>query len=160
MSQRTLSRQVALQSYSWSELPGWLTELAEEARLARSRSYAPYSKFPVGSALRLNDGTLVGGANQENAAYPSGLCAERTALFFAGTQYPAKAVENLYICVKPDAAQMPFPCGACLQVMVETENRQGSEMTIWLEEPGGQRVWKAQGVKQFLPFAFVKEHLA
>ena len=103
-------------------------ELSEEDRLlvqraieATASSYSPYSHFAVGAALRLADGTIVIGSNQENAAFPSGLCAERTAIFAAGATHPDQAVTTLAIAARNEAgrtAEPVSPCGACRQVIV------------------------------------------
>ena len=122
---------------------------------AQKGSYSPYSHFQVGAALRLADGTLIKGANQENAAYPSGLCAERTALFYAGANYPDVAANTLAIagsdkgvlCESPAS-----PCGACRQVMAETQKRHGRPLkTIWV---GSKRIRKFYSVDDILPFIF------
>lgn len=109
--------------------------LVDAAKQATRRSYAPYSHFHVGAAAQLIDGTIVTGANQENAAYPSGLCAERTALFCAGSSHPGMAVTALAIAAHTgdDFTLMPIaPCGACRQVMLETEQRGGHPIRVLL----------------------------
>ena len=130
-------------------------ELVAMALEAQKGSYSPYSRFQVGAALRLADGTIIKGANQENAAYPSGLCAERTALFYAGANYPDVAADSLAIagsdkgvlCESPAS-----PCGACRQVMAETQKRFGRPLkTIWV---GSKRIRKFQSVDDILPFIF------
>ena len=101
---------------------------------ATARSYAPYSHFSVGAAALLNNGTIVTGTNQENAAYPSGLCAERTTLFYANSQYPDPPVNTLAIAARTekDFIETPIPpCGAC-QVILETEKRYGQPIRILL----------------------------
>lgn len=103
--------------------------LADAAKEACHTSYSPYSHFHVGCALRLDNGIIMKGSNQENAAYPSGMCAERTVLFHAGAAYPQSAVAALAIAahtVNGFTATPCPPCGACRQVMLETENRQGN----------------------------------
>ena len=110
-------------------------QLIDAAREAATRGYAPYSRFNVGAAVRLIDGTIVTGNNQENAAYPSGICAERTALFWAGSQHPDKAVVTLAIAARNDSVELPVPippCGACRQVILETEQRHNRPMRIIL----------------------------
>lgn len=117
------------------------------------RAYAPYSQFCVGAAVRLTGGIVVTGSNQENAAYPSGLCAERTALFYAGSQYPDLAVEALALVAlnKSGRVQRITPCGACAQVLIECANRSkpfrlllcGKDETIVLDD-----------CRHILPFAF------
>ena len=122
---------------------------------AKKGSYSPYSHFQVGAALRLEDGTVIKGANQENAAYPSGLCAERVVLFYAGANYPDVAADTLAIagsdkgvlCESPAS-----PCGACRQVMAETQKRHGRPLkTIWV---GSKRIRKFYSVDDILPFIF------
>ena len=130
-------------------------ELVTQALEAQKGSYSPYSHFQVGAALKLADGTVVKGANQENAAYPSGLCAERTALFYAGANYPDVAADTLVIagsdhgvlCESPAS-----PCGACRQVMAETQKRQGSPLQVILV--GSKRIRKFHCVDDLLPFIF------
>lgn len=136
-----------------SEPDRLLVEAAKEATL---RSYAPYSHFHVGAALRLADGSLVTGTNQENAAYPSGMCAERTALFHAGSAHPEKAVIAMAIAAQSNGAFTPTPiapCGACRQVMLETELRGGHPIRIVLY--GTRQVCIVeQGVRELLPLTF------
>lgn len=104
------------------------------ALAAAERAYAPYSRFHVGAAVELADGRLVSGSNQENAAYPSGLCAERTALFTAGAQYPDVAVRALYVVAMKDGVVQDkiSPCGGCRQVISEVEHRYGQSVRIYL----------------------------
>ena len=108
-------------------------QLVEAAIEAQKGSYAPYSRFNVGVALRLEDGTIVKGANQENAAYPSGLCAERTAMFSASANYPGKAMVSLAIVggFEGTVSDGPCsPCGACRQVMAEYQTLSGQAMSV------------------------------
>jgi len=130
-------------------------ELVKAANEAREGSYSPYSNFQVGAALRLADGTIVKGANQENAAYPSGLCAERTVMFWAGANYPDLPFDTMAIagadkgvlCESPAS-----PCGACRQVMAEYQKKSGRPLkTIWV---GEKRIRKFQKVEDILPFIF------
>jgi len=136
-------------------------QLLEEAKKAIETSYAPYSHFHVGAAVLLEDGTIVRGSNQENAAYPSGLCAERVALFAASAQHPGKAVVAIAVTVKSErmiiAEPLP-PCGACRQVMTEYEHLGGQNMKVILQgEQGEIRV--IDRADQLLPFTFNPEHL-
>ena len=111
---------------TYDELTAADRQLIDAAKDATRRSYAPYSHFHVGAAVLLADGTVVTGTNQENAAYPSGLCAERTTLFYAGSTHPDTAVVSLAIAAFTDGAFTTnpiVPCGACRQVMLETEQR-------------------------------------
>lgn len=122
---------------------------------AQKGSYSPYSQFQVGAALRLEDGTIVKGANQENVAYPSGLCAERTAMFAAGANYPNVAMDTLAVagsdhgvlCESPAS-----PCGNCRQVMAEYQKKFGRPLHIILI--GSKRIRKFGKVDDLLPFIF------
>lgn len=138
------------------ELPENLREILQKARKNTQNSYAPYSKFKVSCALQLTDGTLVMGTNQENIAYPSGLCAERVAIFAAGAQYPHTPPKVMAITAKSEKGAVNHPptsCGACLQVMAEYENRFKTPITIVLSGESGE-VYVAEGVKQFMPWGF------
>ena len=129
--------------------------LVEAALEARSGSYAPYSKFHVGAALRLVDGTIVKGANQENVAYPSGLCAERTAMFAAGANYPGVAFDTLAIVGAngDEVCEMPAaPCGACRQVMAEYQRLYGQPLKVILI--GTHVIYKFEKVEDLLPLIF------
>lgn len=141
---------------SMEELPELYRKLLEAAIGATETAYAPYSRFHVGAALRLSDGTVVTGSNQENAAYPSGLCAERTALFAASAQRPEMRDYVALAIVGSDADGHlceASPCGACRQVMMEYEQAQGHPMQVvcYLSE-GGVRVFPS--VASLLPFSF------
>lgn len=142
---------------SLDELSAEDQALVMEAQKAARSSYAPYSHFHVGAALRLIDGSLVTGSNQENAAYPSGLCAERTALFAAGATYPNTPVDVLVIAACNDegcfTAQPTPPCGACRQVMLETETRFRHPMRIVLYGTEATCVI-AGGAAELLPLVF------
>ena len=130
-------------------------ELVAAAIEAQKGSYSPYSHFQVGAALKLDNGVIVKGANQENAAYPSGLCAERTAMFWAGANYPDVPMDTLAIagsdhgvlCESPAS-----PCGACRQVMAEYQKKHGKPMKIILV--GSKRIRKFSCVDDLLPFIF------
>jgi len=130
-------------------------ELAEAAIEATGGSYAPYSRFNVGAAVRLDSGIIVKGSNQENAAYPSGICAERTAMFYAAAAYPDNAIvsiavtagQNGILCDNPAT-----PCGACRQVMAEYQTKGGQAMSILLV--GGKKIWKFEKVDDILPLIF------
>lgn len=141
---------------SYDELSSEDRSLVDIAREAVKCSYAPYSCFNVGAAVRLVDGMIVIGSNQENAAYPSGMCAERVALFGAGTQCPDKAVEAIAIAARTSSGELltPIsPCGACRQVMLETEMRFSLPMRIILFGVDCCYVI-AGGAKELLPISF------
>lgn len=130
-------------------------ELAEAAIDAMKGSYAPYSHFNVGAAVRLSNGVIVQGANQENAAFPSGLCAERTAMFHAGATYPDKAMVSLAIAggVMGRLAKAPAtPCGACRQVMAQYQLKGGHPMSVIMIGDG--TIWKFDRVDDILPLIF------
>lgn len=138
------------------EMPAADREVVEAARRATANSYAVYSHFNVGAAVRLVDGTIVCGTNQENAAYPSGLCAERTTLFWANSQYPDKAVDVLAIAARTGGGELerPIPpCGACRQVILETEKRFNRPVRIILY--GSRECYVVEdGIKALLPLSF------
>lgn len=136
-------------------------ELLEKAFHAINHSYAPYSEFHVGAAVLLEDGTIVTGSNQENAAYPSGLCAERVALFYAQSQYPGVPVKAMAVSAKSDHFQIKTPitpCGSCRQVIVEVEQRQKEKMKIIMQGEEGP-VHVVNGIEALLPFSFHEEQL-
>ena len=130
-------------------------QLADAAIEAVSRSYAPYSNFNVGAAVMFEDGEIIKGANQENAAYPSGLCAERTALFYAGASRPDKPMAALAIVAGQDGeiCKRPVtPCGACRQVMIQYQIKSGRPMKVLLV--GSESIWEFEKVEDLLPFVF------
>lgn len=136
--------------------------LCHEAVKAMEGSHSPYSKFRVGAALRLERGTILYGSNQENVAYPSGLCAERVALFYWGANYNNDPIEAIAITAHTAdfAISKPItPCGSCLQVLAEYEKKQDKKIRIILYCIDGP-VWITQGVDNFLPFLFFEERLA
>ncbi len=127
-----------------------------EAKKAVTSSYAPYSKFHVGCAIKLANGQIVTGSNQENIAFPSGLCAERVAVFYAGATYPGVTIESIAITVKADNYTVDKPvmsCGACLQSMSEYELRQQQPIRVILQGETGD-IYLANGLRTFMPFMF------
>ena len=129
--------------------------LIDRAKEAAFRAYAPYSKFNVGAAALLSNGEVITGNNQENVAFPSGLCAERTTLFYAHSQYPGEAVQALAIAAytEGDFLDRPIsPCGACRQVMLETEIRADRPVKIILY--GKKEIYVVESVGDLLPLAF------
>ncbi len=144
-----------LKVYQYDELSEIDHALVCAAMDATSRSYAPYSHFKVGAAARLANGVIVTGTNQENAAYPSGLCAERTTLFYANSQYPDQAVTTLAIAARTatDFIESPIPpCGACRQVILETEKRYETPIRILLY--GRKEIYEIRSIKDLLPLSF------
>lgn len=133
-------------------------QLVSAAKQARSKAYAPYSRFQVGAALRLENGELIEGNNQENIAYPSGLCAERVALFYAGSNHPEIAIESICIVVRGNliaAENFVSPCGSCRQVMLESEARQSTPIRVLLVQHD-DRIFILNSCKDLLPFGFMK----
>lgn len=144
--------------YDYEELSEADRELIDKAKEATQTSYAPFSKFCVGAAARLSDGRIVTGNNQENAAFPSSLCAERTALFYANARYPEKSVEELAIAAYAHGAflKAPIPpCGACRQVILGVEERYGRPVRILLF--GEEGTYVVDSVKALLPLQFTGE---
>ena len=130
-------------------------ELAQAAIEATSLSYAPYSNFNVGAAVMFEDGVIVKGSNQENAAYPSGMCAERTALFYASASRPDKVMTAIALAAGQNGklCEMPAtPCGACRQVMAQYQEKSGRPMEILLI--GAKKIWKFSKVDDLLPLIF------
>lgn len=144
-----------------SELSAEDQNLLCAAAKAAEHAYAPYSNFHVGAALLLESGTIVKGNNQENVAYPSGLCAERVAIFSAGAQYPDVAIKTIAITCKSKLFEVKAPvspCGACRQAMVEYEVRHNCNIRLLTRgETGKIRVFES--VKALLPFMFIAEEL-
>lgn len=152
---KELKQEISIRRYLYEELTDSDKRLIEAAIEATKRSYAPYSHFHVGAAAMLDDGTIVTGSNQENAAYPSGLCAERTALFHAGSEYPDKAVTTLAIAASncDGLTEQPVtPCGACRQVMLEAEQRYHRPIRMLMY--GTAYIYETRGTKDLLPLSF------
>lgn len=143
-----------------SQLPEIDGKLVSLAREATKKGYAPYSGFLVGAAVLLGNGEIITGNNQENAAYPSGLCAERTALFYASAQFPkvpviAIAISTLNIGDTP--SEIAKPCGACRQVMAEYEDIAKTPIRILLDS--SDKILVLNGIDNLLPLRFKKEDL-
>ena len=138
-----------------NELEAKDQELIQAAISATESAYAPYSKFNVGAAVLFEDGEIVQGSNQENAAYPSGICAERTALFYASASRPNKAMAALAIAASQEGNLLETPvtpCGACRQVMAQYQLKSGIPMRILLV--GAHKIWEFEKVDDLLPFTF------
>ncbi len=135
--------------------------LCEKAFAAMATSHSPYSKFRVGTAVLLTDDQVVLGSNQENVAYPSGLCAERVALFTIGANHPTAVIKTMAITAHTDNFKIVNPitsCGACLQVMIEAEKRQNSPIEVLFYCIDGA-ILKVKSIKSLLPFGFVEDRL-
>lgn len=143
------------------ELPIDIQNLMEQAIDVRKKAYAPYSKFKVGTALYLDNGKVVLGSNQENAAYPSGLCAERVAVFQAGSIYPQAKILKMAITAASETNQTTSPippCGACRQSIAEYEIRQETPIEIYFMGETGP-IYRSDSLKNLLPFMFDKNFL-
>ena len=154
--------QIKVEEYPSTEaLPVKDRELMQAAEQAMEKAYAEYSHFTVGAALRLANGKVISGNNQENAAYPSGLCAERVALFYARSQYPDVAIESLAITAQAEGFTMHdavAPCGACRQVMAEYQTQQKQNMRVIMKGQEGP-ILAVGSVNALLPFMFHVEEL-
>ncbi len=146
----------------WDELEKTDQQLVGAAQEACNTSYSPYSNFCVGTAILLEDGTIIKGSNQENAAYPSGLCAERTAIFWAGANYPDKRILAMATVARPVSSTqfVPVsPCGACRQVMLEYELKQASPIRF-ITQGENNSYYVMPAVVSLLPLKFSKEQLS
>jgi len=144
-----------------NELPAEIQDLMNQAIEIRKKAYAPYSKFKVGAALLLDNGKIILGSNQENAAYPSGLCAERTAIFYAGSAYPEAKILKMAITAASDTNQTTAPippCGSCRQSIAEYEIKQDTPIEIYFMGEIGE-VYKSSSLKNLLPLMFDKKFL-
>lgn len=145
----------------FDELPADIQPLMQQAIDIRKKAYAPYSRFRVGAALFLDNGKVVLGSNQESAAYPSGLCAERVAIFQAGAIYPEAKILKIVISAtsdtKPTSSPTP-PCGACRQSISEYEFKQDHPIEIYFSGETGA-IYKSDSLKNLLPFTFDKNFL-
>lgn len=158
MQYRTI--ETNLEIYSFEELDQAKQRLINKAKEQVNKAYAPYSGFQVGAAVELENGEVFAGSNQENSAYPSGICAERVAMFYANAQYPEVAVKTLAIAAFTHGnfvADPVTPCGSCRQVLLETEIRFDKNITILLY--GTKHVYQLENVKQLLPLCFEKGSL-
>jgi len=138
------------------ELSSSFQSLMQEAVLARANAYAPYSNFSVGAAVLLDNGVIVRGNNQENAAYPSGLCAERVAIFYASAQYPGVPIKAIAVTANThlDPSEIPAsPCGNCRQTLAEYQQKQSTSIPIIFMGASGKIVY-CNSVLDLLPFAF------
>ena len=148
-------------TYDYDELPALERQLIDSAKAVCASAYAPYSKFQVGAAAWLDNGEIVCGSNQENAAYPSGTCAERCTVFYANARYPESAVLILAIAASNTPGEFlssPItPCGACRQVLLETQRRFNTPMRILLY--GTSQVLAFDSIDALLPFQFTGEDI-
>ncbi len=155
-----ISHEIKISVFQPNEIPSEYISLIEEAKKQTQKSYAPYSEFHVGAAVLLENGIVVGGNNQENSAYPSGTCAERTAIFYANSQHPDIPVKLLAIAAFTNGkftSEPVTPCGACRQVLLETENRYNQAIKVILY--GIDKIYVFDSIKQLLPLSFGKDSL-
>lgn len=159
MEQKLIKAQIMV--YSMEELSVADRLLINQAKAATSHSYSPYSHFSVGACVRLKNGIEMIGANQENAAYPICMCAERTALFAAGAQYPDQPIMEIAIAAKNTKGvftdEPVSPCGSCRQAMVESEQRHHQPIRILLY--GTRYVYVINSIRQLMPLSFTDELL-
>lgn len=158
MIKHTIETHLYISSYD--ELSSENKSLIDHSKQQVQNSYSPYSEFKVGAAVALENGKIFAASNQENAAYPSGICAERNAIFFANAQYPDVAVKTIAIAAytNGDFIEKPItPCGACRQVLLETETRYATDITILLY--GKSEVYIITNAKSLLPLCFTSESL-
>ncbi|MEM6514765.1 MAG: cytidine deaminase [Bacteroidota bacterium] len=144
-----------------SELPKEVLELLQHASVARKRAYAPYSKFLVGAALLLDNGEIITGNNQENASYPSGLCAERTAIFYAHSQFPNATIKIIALTAGAEnqVTTTPIPpCGACRQAISEYEIKQDAPIAIYFMGTEG-KIIKSESMANLFPLGFDRSFL-
>ncbi|MEX0986553.1 MAG: cytidine deaminase [Bacteroidales bacterium] len=153
---RTEELKITIYSYDKpDELPGNGGKLIELAKNATENAWAPYSQFRVGAALELENGEIITGNNQENIAFPSGLCAERVALFYAGSQHPGVAVKKIALAAFADdrfVDKPVYPCGDCRQVLLEHENRVGKPVEVIMF--GESEIKVVKSVSDLLPLPF------
>lgn len=141
---------------SYDALDATEKQLFDAAMKIREKAYAPYSEFLVGCAILLDNGEIYSGSNQENAAYPSGLCAERSTIFWIGSNFPDVKIKKLFVIGAPKAAKdsVPIPpCGACRQSILEYEAKQEEPIEIYFASLKGE-IFKTKSVRHLLPFSF------
>ncbi len=146
---------------SYDHLDAMEKTLFDKAMNVRDIAYAPYSNFTVGCAILLENGEIITGSNQENAAYPSGLCAERTTIFYTGANYPDVKIKKLFVIGAPrnatDSVPIP-PCGSCRQSILEYESKQNEGIEIYFASLGGE-IYKTKSIRDLLPFSFDASYL-
>jgi len=161
-----LSKKIKIESFlevysNKDELPEAISSLMDVAIDARDKAYAPYSDFYVGAAILLDNGEVISGSNQENAAYPSGLCAERTAIYYAGAKYPNAQMLAMAITAtakdKPTTRPIP-PCGSCRQAIAEYEIKQNKAIALYFMGKSGE-VMKSDSLENLLPFLFTSKYI-
>ncbi len=150
-SQNNFIRTIELKSYLFDELPAEWQEVCQKAKESAFQAYAIYSNFRVGAAVLLENNTILSANNQENAAYPSGLCAERTLLFYTHANYPELKIKAIAI-YSPDTTSLLTPCGGCRQVLLEYEHLQKENIATLIQKD--EHVFVLDSAKDWLPFEF------
>ena len=141
---------------SYDHLDETEKKLFDTAQKFRKIAYAPYSNFTVGCAILLENGEIISGSNQENAAYPSGLCAERTTIYWTSANFPNAQIEKIFVIGAPRnmvSSQPIPPCGACRQSILEYEAKQNHPIEIYFATLEGE-IFKAKSIRDLLPFSF------
>ncbi len=159
MKQINLTTKITV--YSYDECTEIEKNLIDAAKHATSNAYAPYSHFHVGAALLLENGEIITGNNQENAAFPSGLCAERTAVFYANSQYPDQKIVAMAVAAFYNGEfteDLISPCGSCRQVLLEVESRYNSPVKILLYNRKNE-VYCAESMSSLMPLSFTSKAL-
>ena len=155
---KDLELKIQIKECQMNELSSDEQYLLQKAIESTNNSYAKYSHFHVGAAILLENGVVLPGCNQENAAFPAGLCAERSAIFAAGAQYPESAVKVLAIAAREPGGELTAepvsPCGTCRQVMIETETRFNQPIRILLY--GRNRIYAMDGIRHLMPLSFTE----
>lgn len=157
----TIHIQLQATAYEAGELPQTHAHLLETAQKACDNAYAPYSNFHVGAALLLASGEIITGTNQENAAYPSGLCAERTAIFWTGANYPKETITAIAVTARRKEENdfiAVTPCGACRQALLEYEIKQNKAIPVILEAGAGKSI-VFESIESLLPMKFSEKDL-
>ena len=158
MKQKIIETKISV--FTFEELDASKQQLINKAKDQIQKAYAPYSEFHVGAAVELENEAVFAASNQENSAYPSGLCAERVAMFFANAQHPDVAVKAIAIAAYTNGKFLTnpvTPCGACRQVLLETEMRFEKDITILLY--GTEEIYQIENVRELLPLCFEKGSL-
>lgn len=158
MKEKIIETKVLVSTFS--ELSDEYKGLIEKAKEQVYKSYTPYSLFSVGAAVLLENGEIIAGSNQENAAYPSGLCAERVTMFYANAKYPDVPAKVMAIAAYTNGEFLKdpiTPCGACRQALLETETRFNNDITVLLY--GTESVYILKNIKELLPLSFIKDSL-
>jgi cytidine deaminase len=156
-----LRQEVLITKHNVSSLPDWQQNLIKKAQEAALKAYAPYSEFQVGAALITEEGNIYTGNNQENSAYPSGLCAERVALFYAHAQAPNEKISCMVITSKKATSenfQTVTPCGSCRQVLSEIEDKQETPIAL-IMSGNTDEVFISDSIENLLPFRFSNKYL-